>query len=41
MIYTNNQGPKEWTQMIKHYIETRLEYNLFDKIIGAFKIKGK
>lgn len=41
MIYTNNQGPKEWTQMIKHYIETRLDYNLFDKIIGAFKIKGK
>lgn len=40
MIYTNNQSPKEWTQMIKHYIETRLEYKLFDKIIGAFKING-
>lgn len=40
MIYTNNQSPKEWTQMIKHYIETRLEYTLFDRIIGAFKING-
>lgn len=40
MIYTNNQSPKEWTEMIKHYIETRLEYKLFDKIIGAFKING-
>lgn len=41
LIYTNNQSPKEWTQMIQHYIDTRLEYNLFDKIIGAFKINGK
>ena len=41
MIYTNNQGPKQWTQMIKYYINTRLKYELFDKIIGAFKVNGK
>lgn len=41
MIYTNNQGPKEWAQFIKTYFETKLNSNLFDRIIGAFKINGK
>ena len=40
LIYTNNQGPKEWTIMIKTYIHKKLNYELFDKIIGAFKING-
>ena len=41
MIYTNNQGPEEWTKQIQLYFETKLKYNLFDQIIKAFKIKGK
>lgn len=41
MIYTNNQGPKEWVNYIVKYFETKLNYKLFDQIIYAFKIKGK
>jgi len=41
MIYTNNQGPNEWTEQIQKYFETKMNYKLFDQIIKAFKIKGK
>ncbi len=41
MIYTNNQGPKEWAPYIKNYFENKLKFSLFDRIIGAFKINGK
>lgn len=41
MIYTNNQGPKSWVKMIGDYFNTKLEYELFDKIIAAFKINNK
>ena len=41
MIYTNNQGPKEWGQYIKNYLNEKIEYTLFDQIIGAFKVTGK
>lgn len=41
MIYTNNQGPRSWVNMIKNYFETKINYNLFDQIIGAFKINGE
>ena len=41
MIYTNNQGPKEWVYFIKKYFEKKINYNLFDQIISAFKINGK
>ena len=41
MIYTNNQGPKEWVYLIKSYFETKTNSLLFDKIISAFKINGK
>jgi hypothetical protein len=41
VIYTNNQGPREWCVMIKTYFENKLKYKLFDQIIGAFKINGK
>jgi hypothetical protein len=40
MIYTNNQGPKEWASQIISYFETKIEYKLFDQIIAAFKING-
>lgn len=41
MIYTNNQGPKSWAIQIKNYFNKKVQYNLFDQIIAAFKVKGK
>ena len=41
MIYTNNQGPKSWAISIKNYFENKLQYKLFDKVIGAFKVGNK
>lgn len=41
MIYTNNQGPKEWAVMIKNYFEFKMNNVIFDRIIAAFKINGK
>jgi hypothetical protein len=41
MIYTNNQGPRSWTMFIKNYIESKLNYKLFNQIICAFKVRGK
>ena len=41
MIYTNNKGPPEWVNFIKNYIHEKLEYNLFDQVIGAFKVNGQ
>lgn len=41
IIYTNNQGPKEWTMQIKDYFNSKIKYNLFDSIIAAFKVDGK
>ena len=40
-IYTNNQGPKSWAVLIKDYFNNRLSYNLFDGVVGAFKVAGK
>ena len=41
MIYTNNQGPLEWAKYIIKYFENKINYKIFDQIIGAFKIQGK
>ena len=41
MIYTNNQGPKEWAFYIKEYYEKKINFKLFDQIICAFKVNGK
>ena len=40
IIYTNNQGPKEWAQKIKKYFENKINFKLFDQIIAAYKING-
>jgi hypothetical protein len=40
VLYTNNQGPNEWVDMIRAYIERRLQYQLFDQVIRAYKING-
>jgi hypothetical protein len=41
MIYTNNQGPKSWVKMLSDYFNMKISYELFDKIIAAFKIRDK
>ena len=41
MIYTNNQGPVEWAKYIMEYFKNKLNYDLFDQIIAAFKVQGK
>ncbi len=41
MIYTNNQGPKSWAESIRDYFHEKLKYNIFDQIIGAFKVGDK
>lgn len=41
MIYTNNNGPKEWAQNIIKYFEKKINYKLVDQLISAFKINGK
>lgn len=41
MIYTNNQNPKQWVLDIKDYFNDKLNYNLFDKVIAAFKVNGE
>lgn len=41
MIYTNNQGPKYWSEYIQQYYEHKMNYKLFDQIISAFKVNGK
>ena len=40
IIYTNNQGPKSWTEMISKYFNWKLGYKVFDKVIASFKIDG-
>ena len=41
MIYTNNQAHTDWSKRIQHYFDNKLEYDLFDRIIGAFKINNE
>jgi len=41
MIYTNNNGSKEWAQHIIEYFEKKINFKIVDQIISAFKIKGK
>ena len=41
MIYTNNQAPIEWANYIMKYFESKINFEIFDKIISAFKVNGK
>jgi hypothetical protein len=41
MIYTNNNGPKEWATHILRYFEAKINFKLVDQIIAAFKVNGK
>jgi len=40
-IYTNNQGPVEWCEMIKLYLQNKIKYPLFNHVVGAFRVNGK
>lgn len=35
IIYTNNRGPEYWCKMIAYYFNYKLNFKLFDKIIGS------
>ena len=41
IIYTNNQGPESWAKSIMNYFNHKLNYELFDQIIGAYTINGR
>ena len=41
VIYTNNNGEKEWTNRIKTYLEKKIKYPLFDQVIATWKIGEK
>jgi hypothetical protein len=41
MIYTNNQGPIEWSNFIISYFENKIKFKLIDQIVAAFKVNGK
>jgi len=41
LIYTNNQGSKSWVNKLKNYFEYKIDYKLFDQVIGAYKINNK
>lgn len=41
MIYTNNQGPKEWAHHIISYFEHKINFKIVDQLIAAFKVNGK
>lgn len=41
MIYTNNQGPEEWVQLIVKYFEHKLNTKIFSHTIRAFMVNGK
>jgi hypothetical protein len=41
MIYTNNNGSKEWIHHIKDFFEDKINYKLFNQVIRAFKVNGK
>lgn len=40
MIYTNNQGYREWVYLISDYFSFKVGEKVFDQIIAAFKVNG-
>ena len=41
IIYTNNMAPRGWVLSIKKYLELKLNFPLFDRVISAWKIDNK
>ena len=40
-IYTNNRGPIDWCEMIYTYLQNKIQYPLFDRVVGAFRVNGR
>ena len=40
LIYTNNKCNIEWVNTIKRYLEYKINFDIFDDIIGAYKINN-
>ena len=40
IIYTNNKTSKEWVTLIQNYFNEMINFDLFDRIICAFKINN-
>ena len=40
-LFTNNQGPDTWPQLIVKYFEWKLSYKLFNKIVGPYKVGNR
>lgn len=40
ILFTNNQGPKYWYNFIVEYINNVINFKLFDKVIGPYKINN-
>ena len=41
MIYTNNTGCKMWVHRLKGFIEKKINYKIFDRVICGWKHDGK
>ena len=41
ILFTNNQGPQSWAQLIIKYFNYKLKYELFTEIIPAYKVNGR
>ena len=41
IVFTNNQGPRTWAELVVAYFNHKLKYNLFDMIIPAYKVNGR
>ena len=41
IIYTNNMAPRSWVLGVKKYLELKINYPLFDRVISAWKVDGK
>jgi hypothetical protein len=40
MVYTNNRYPKNWVDLITGYFKTKLDSDIFNRVILAFKLNG-
>ena len=40
IVFTNNQGPESWAELIVKYFNHKLKYKLFDTVIPAYKVDG-
>ena len=41
IMYTNNQGDKEWLKKISSYMDKKLGFTVFNQIVAAYKVNGK